>query len=183
MVSFISPTHTSQGHATLSVLTFNCYGLKSSLNYAKELMNTNDVIFLNEHWLMDSDILVIKAILSEYDVYIKSSMDGESNACGRPFGGIGFICKQKAGVIPPSHRRRGATTVLVKTAISVVTPPVVLHSSPTRQTCVFLRGAAEPQRSHCGHSDPIELQLRFDGGATAIIGGMTAVLAAALRDH
>ena len=98
MVSFISLTHTSQGHATLSVLTFNCYGLKSSLNYVKELMNTNDVIFLNEHWLMDSDILVIKAILSEYDVYMKSSMDCESNACGRPFGGIGFICKQKAGV-------------------------------------------------------------------------------------
>ena len=25
-------------------------------------------------------------------------MDCESNACGRPFGGIDFICKQKAGV-------------------------------------------------------------------------------------
>ena len=61
-------------------------------------MNTNNVIFLNEHWLMDSDILVIKAILSEYDVYMKSSMDCESNACGRPFGGIGFMCKQKADV-------------------------------------------------------------------------------------
>ena len=51
------------------MLTFNCYGLKSSLDYVKELMNTNNVIFLNEHWLMDSDILVIKDILSEYDVY------------------------------------------------------------------------------------------------------------------
>ena len=49
--------------------------------------------------------------------------------------------------------------------------------------CVFLRGAAEPQRCHCGHGDHIELQLRFDGGATAIIGGMTAMLAAALRGH
>ena len=98
MVSFISLTHASQGHTTLSVLTYNCYGLKGSLNYVKELMNTNDVIFLNEHWLMDSDILVIKAIISEYYVYMKSSMDCESNACGRPFGGIGFICKQKAGV-------------------------------------------------------------------------------------
>ena len=25
-------------------------------------------------------------------------MDCESNTCGRPFGGIGFICRQKAGV-------------------------------------------------------------------------------------
>ena len=29
--------------------------------------------------------------------------------------------------------------------------------------------------------DPIDLQLRFEGGATAIIGGITAVLVAALR--
>ena len=97
MVSLISLTHTSQGHAKLSVLTFNCYGLKSSLDYVKELMNTNNVIFLNEHWLMDSDILVIKDILSEYDVYMKSNMDCESNACGRPFDRIGCICKQNDG--------------------------------------------------------------------------------------
>ena len=30
------------------------------------------------------------------------------------------------------------------------------------------------RRCHCGHGDPIELPLRFDGGATAIIGGSTA---------
>ena len=34
---------------------------------------------------------------------------------------------------------------------------------------------------HCEHGDLIELQLRFGGGATAIVGGMAAVLAAALR--
>ena len=49
---------------------------------------------------------------------------------------------------------------VVKTAITAVTPPVVFHS--------FL-------------CDPIDLQLRFDGGATAIIGGITAVLVAAPR--
>ena len=72
---------------------------------------------------------------------------------------------------------------LVKTAITLVTPPVVFHSFPLPVTRVFLRGAAEPQRCHCGHGDHIELQLRFDGGATAIIGGMTAVLAAAPLCH
>ena len=37
---------------------------------------------------------------------------------------------------------------------------------------------AESRQNHggvtCGHGDPIELPLRFDGGATAIIGGSTA---------
>ena len=72
---------------------------------------------------------------------------------------------------------------LVITAITVVTPPVGSKLSATRHTCVFLGGAAELQRCHCGHDDPFELQLRFGGGATAIIGGMTAMLAAALRGH
>ena len=70
---------------------------------------------------------------------------------------------------------------LVKTAITVVTPPVVFHSLSLPVTHFLLRGAAEPQRCHCGHGDPMGLQLPFDGGATAIIGGMTAVFAAALR--
>ena len=70
---------------------------------------------------------------------------------------------------------------LVKTAITVVTPPVVFHSLSLPVTHFRLRGAAEPQRCHCGHGDPMGLQLPFDGGATAIIGGMTAVFAAALR--
>ena len=50
------------------------------------------------------------------------------------------------------------------------------YFSSTRHTCVFRRGAAEPQRCYSGHGDLIELQLRFDGDATAIIGGITAVL-------
>ena len=40
---------------------------------------------------------------------------------------------------------------------------------------------AEPRRCHCGHGDPIDLPLRFVGGATAIIGGTTVVLVPALR--
>ena len=70
---------------------------------------------------------------------------------------------------------------LVQTAITVVTPPVVFHSFHCPSHIFLLRGAAEPQRCHCVHGDPMGLQLPFDGGSTAIIGGMTAVLAVALR--
>ena len=79
---------------------------------------------------------------------------------------------------------------LVKSASSVVTPPVVTHSFPIPVTHVFflavllrIQGGStvEPWRCQCGHGDPIELPLRFDGGTTAIIGGRTAVLAAGLR--
>ena len=84
------------------------------------------------------------------------------------------------------HRHNGGAVplrVLVKTAITVVTPPVVfffiVFHYPSHS--FLLRGAAEPQRCHCGHGDPMGLQLPFDGGATAIIGDMTAVFAATLR--
>ena len=70
---------------------------------------------------------------------------------------------------------------LVKTDITVVTPPVVFHSFPLPVTHLFSSRCGGTTAVSLGHGDPIELQLRFDGGAPAIIGGMTAVLAAALR--
>ena len=85
-------------------------------------------------------------------------------------------------LIPPSHRRGSATTVFgLNRHHRSDTASSFSWFSTTRHSCVFPRVAAEPRRCHCEHGDLIELQLRFDGGATAIIGGMTAVLAPALR--
>ena len=95
-----------------------------------------------------------------------------------------LMCRRRLSslLIPPSHRRRGATTVFgLNRHHHSDTASSFSWFSTTRHSCVFPRVAAEPQRCHCEHGDLIELQLRFDGGATAIMGGMTAVLAAALR--
>ena len=81
-------------------------------------------------------------------------------------------------LIPPSHRRRGATTVFgLNCHHRSDTASSFSWFSTTRHSCVFPRVAAEPQRCHCEHGDPMGLQLPFDGGSTAIIGGMNAVLA------
>ena len=94
-------------------------------------------------------------------------------------------------VIPRHIEGAVPLRVVVKTAITA-TPPVVFHSFPLPVTHVIFFAVlprnqggipAEPRRCHCGHGDPIELPPRFDGGATAIIGGMTAVLAVALRSQ
>ena len=65
---------------------------------------------------------------------------------------------------------------LVKTAATV---SVVFHSFPMCFSSRCYCGTrVESQRNHDGVTadigDPIELPLRFDGGATAIIGGSTA---------
>ena len=93
-------------------------------------------------------------------------------------------------VIPPSHRRRGATTGFGQNRHHLSDTASSFSQFPLPVTHVFffavlLRNqggiTAEPRRCHWVHGDPIELPLRFDGGATAIIGGSTAVLAAAPR--
>ena len=70
---------------------------------------------------------------------------------------------------------------LVQTAITVVTPPVVFHSFPLPVTHFSSSRCGGTTACQCGHGDPTGLQLPFDGVATSIICGLTAVLAAALR--
>ena len=78
----------------------------------------------------------------------------------------------RLAVIPPSHGRRGATTVLVKTAITGVTPPVVFNSFPLPVTHLT---AVEPPRDrrrvaslHFRDCTAVVLRRHGgDGGATA----------------
>ena len=83
----------------MSVLTFNCYDLNTSINYVADMMKSLDIAFLCEHWLLGSEIVrVCDEVFNQYSVYMKSSMTSEDlTTAGRPFGGVGFVCRQKAG--------------------------------------------------------------------------------------
>ena len=80
------------------MLTFNCYGLKSSINYVTYMMKSLDIAFLCEHWLIESEIVrICDEVLKPYYVQMKSSMTSEDlTTAGRPYGEVGFVCKQKA---------------------------------------------------------------------------------------
>jgi len=60
-------------------------------------MKSLDILFVSEHWLLTSEIMCFsKDILNNYDVFMKSSMTSEDlTTAGRPFGGVGFVCKRK----------------------------------------------------------------------------------------
>ena len=81
----------------LSLVTFNCYGLKSSMSYVKSLYENNDIVFLFEHWLNQNEIAALNKDLKRdgYWTSLTSSMDPEIVKAGRPFGGTGFICKKQ----------------------------------------------------------------------------------------
>ena len=75
----------------LKTVAFNCYGLKSSLPYVKELLNDHDIVFISEHWLLPGEI----KILADRDLktelsHLKSSVDPTKVISGRPHGGCGF---------------------------------------------------------------------------------------------
>jgi len=79
----------------LSLATFNCYGYKSSSSYCNELFSTNDVTFLCETWLTVSECKhVHKSLEKSHWTSLKSSMDPTRTNVGRPYGGVGFICRK-----------------------------------------------------------------------------------------
>ena len=73
--------------------TFDCYGLKSSIAYVKELSSRYNFNFICEHWLKPSDIQSVKECLGNKWSYFKSSMKADEVVLGRPFGGVGFVCE------------------------------------------------------------------------------------------
>ena len=80
----------------LNCVTFNCNGYKGSSLYVKKLVQANDIVFLCEHWLQPKDIVTLEGSLDSelYWTHMKSSINPEENLKGRPFGGIGYICKK-----------------------------------------------------------------------------------------
>ena len=82
------------------VLNFNCHGLKSSFDMILRQMRNISCMFLCETWLRPCDLSVISNELrnENYWCMMKSSVDPEVTSEGRPYGGVGFICKRITGI-------------------------------------------------------------------------------------
>ena len=84
-----------------NICTFNCHGMKGSLEYVLELASSHDVLFINEHWLQQKDIHTICSITETNNpklwTYLKSSVDPSRQLNGRPYGGLGFLCRRTSG--------------------------------------------------------------------------------------
>ena len=63
------------------------------------MMKSLDIAFLCEHWLIESEIVrICDDVFKPYCVHMKSSMTNEDlTTVGRPYGGVGFVRKLKAG--------------------------------------------------------------------------------------
>lgn len=83
-----------------SIITLNCQGLTGNLAYVDYLVNTQcDIMFLNEHWLKPSELHTINEVYKNNNLWsnLKSSIPADIVLEGRPFGGVGFICRSIPG--------------------------------------------------------------------------------------
>ena len=78
---------------SINVSTFNCTGIKSSVEYiAQHLCTGNQIIALQETWLLPHDLPLCDSIHPAFCAFATSSVDvGAGVVRGRPHGGLAFL--------------------------------------------------------------------------------------------
>ena len=79
---------------SLRILSYNCYGLKSSLVDLYEICERFDIIFLQETLLFKHGLPVLSNIHSEFEGMGISAIDGTSKIlAGRSYGGVAILIR------------------------------------------------------------------------------------------
>ena len=73
----------------IDILSIICQGIKI-------LNNECDLMFVCEHWLKPCDLVEINSIFRNDNFWcnLKSSIPADQLLIGRPYGGVGFICRK-----------------------------------------------------------------------------------------
>ena len=90
----------SSNFNSFSVCSLNCHGLKGNIQYVTDLLKSQDVLFISEHWLLEKDFATIEDLCVKHNCksYLKSSVDPTITLQGRPYGGVGFLCNHLNGI-------------------------------------------------------------------------------------
>ncbi len=80
----------------LKLASFNCKYFKikgPKCDFMSQIMCENDILLVQEHWLLESHLSKLKQLDACVDVVGKSSMDEHVPLIGRPFGGCAIVYK------------------------------------------------------------------------------------------
>ena len=83
--------------AALTVCSFNMHGFTNSNSYLKDLCLGNDLIFVQEHWLLSQHLSKFNSVSDSFLFYGVSAMDtvcSQGILRGRPFGGVGVLVRK-----------------------------------------------------------------------------------------
>jgi exonuclease III len=79
-------------HHNLRVCSFNCRSVKSSINEIQSLCDSNDIVCLQEHWLLPNELNVLSNIHIEFLAAGTSAVDiSKELSVGRPYGGSAIL--------------------------------------------------------------------------------------------
>ncbi len=84
--------------AELNIVSFNIYGFKSSYPAVELLLEAGaDLVFTCEHWLKPAELFTTKSRyygVELLDTRYNVNSDWDHISAGRPYGGLGWICKR-----------------------------------------------------------------------------------------
>lgn len=79
--------------------SYNLHGWKDSNAALFDLCSNNDVVFIQEHWLLPYNLDIINFWDSSFNCHVVSGIvdvDNYAMRGGRPYGGIGFLWRKSA---------------------------------------------------------------------------------------
>lgn len=85
-------TNTMERSHNLKLGTFNCkgHGL-DRVEYIKRLMGICDILFIQEHWYLESNLHTLESQIGDVNVIGVSGMEENQLLQGRPYGGCAFV--------------------------------------------------------------------------------------------
>ena len=72
-----------------TIISYNCRGFKNGTPYIKYLLTICDILFVQETWLLPTELHLLNDVSSEFSVHAKSAMGDAVQAGilrGRPYG-------------------------------------------------------------------------------------------------
>ena len=78
-----------------NLLSFNCFSVKNKLPIIKNMCDSNDIVFLQETWLMPHELGLLDNIHKDFNAHSISSVDVHSAVhVGRPHGGLSILWRK-----------------------------------------------------------------------------------------
>ena len=80
----------------LSLCSFNCRSLKNCFSEVCMLCDQYDIVAIQEHWLLPTELSMLSSIHSDYLASGTSAINVTSDICtGRPYGGTAILYNKK----------------------------------------------------------------------------------------
>jgi len=90
-------SQTDNNLGTLRISTYNLHGFKNSWSYLQQLLDSNDIVFVQELWLYDSELSMLNMLSESFVVHAQSGMDNSVQKgmhIGRPYGGVAVFIRK-----------------------------------------------------------------------------------------